>query len=165
MFTRLVASTLLRSACRLQGVSTMRAFAHSFISADECVLKKGESYHVTDTGVRFIDLVEGEGEPCRKGDIIHIHHKGRVLNTGKPIPDNSYQIGVPLTLRIGVGMVMPAWDEGIPGMKVGGTRKIICTPDKAFGEKGTPTIPPFSTLIYEITLVAKGMDFLKGLDD
>ena len=50
MFTRLVASTLLRSACRLQGVSTMRAFAHSFISADECVLKKGESYHVTDTG-------------------------------------------------------------------------------------------------------------------
>ena len=63
------------------------------------------------------------------------------MNTGKPIPDNSYQIGVPLTLRIGVGcisrcnvrgrMVMPAWDEGIPGMKVGGTRKIICTPDKA----------------------------------
>lgn len=50
MFTRFVASTLLQSACRLQGVNTIRAFAHSFISADECVLKKGESYHVTDTG-------------------------------------------------------------------------------------------------------------------
>ena len=37
------------------------------------------------------------------GDVIHIHHKGRVLNTGKPIPENSYEIGMPLTLRIGVG--------------------------------------------------------------
>lgn len=37
------------------------------------------------------------------GDVIHIHHKGRILNTGKPIPENSYEIGRPLTLRIGVG--------------------------------------------------------------
>ncbi len=37
------------------------------------------------------------------GDVIHIHHKGRILNTGKPIPENSYEIGMPLTLRIGVG--------------------------------------------------------------
>ena len=119
---------------------------------------------VLPKGVRYIDLEPGSGTPCKKGDVIHIHHKGRILNTGKAIPENSYEIGVPLSLRIGVGMVMPAWDEGIIGMKVGGKRKIICTPDKAFGEKGTSYIPPYSTLIYEITLVAIGMDFLKGME-
>ena len=53
--------------------------------------------------MRYLDLVEGEGERCKEGDIIHIEHKGRILNTGKPIPDSSYEIGVPLSLRIGVG--------------------------------------------------------------
>lgn len=54
-------------------------------------------------GVRYIDLVVGKGDPCKKGDVIHINHKGRILNNGKPIPDNSFEIGVPLSLRIGVG--------------------------------------------------------------
>ncbi|KAK8808298.1 hypothetical protein WA171_001519 [Blastocystis sp. BT1] len=137
---------------------------HTYVTPDECILKKDEVYMFTDTGVRYLDLAVGEGDPCKKGDVIHIHHKGRILNTGKPIPENSYEIGMPLTLRIGVGMVMPAWDEAILGMKVGGKRKIICTPDKAFGDKGTPYIPPHATLIYEISLVAIGLDYLKGLE-
>ena len=55
--------------------------------------------------MRYLDLVEGKGERCKKGDVIHIEHKGRILNTGKPIPDSSYEIGVPLSLRIGVGYI------------------------------------------------------------
>ena len=69
---------------------------------------------VLPKGVRYIDLEPGSGTPCKKGgfsffsfywvgDVIHIHHKGRILNTGKAIPENSYDIGVPLSLRIGVG--------------------------------------------------------------
>lgn len=60
-------------------------------------------------------------------------------------------------------MVIPAWDEGILGMKVGGKRKIICTPDKAyqliknvncrFGEKGTPAIPPFSVGLHCLRII------------
>ena len=114
MFCRFTTNSLLRGIILKQCSSSFsRAFSTAGLKADECVLKKGEVYKFTDTGmgkrenwllgVRYIDLVVGKGDPCKKGDVIHIHHKGRILNNGKPIPDSSYEIGVPLSLRIGVG--------------------------------------------------------------
>lgn len=97
---------------------------HTYVTPDECILKKDEVYMFTDTGIIFatylndqvfviqtwqlVKVILARKVRLHKGtdtlgDVIHIHHKGRILNTGKPIPENSYEIGMPLTLRIGVG--------------------------------------------------------------
>lgn len=66
------------------------------------------------------------------GDIVNVHHKGRFL-TGKKIPNaDSYEVGSPLTFKVGLGWVIEAWDEAVLTMKEGGKRKIIATPDKAY---------------------------------
>lgn len=72
---------------------------------------------------------------------------GKFLD-GTPIHNgNSYEIGLPITFKIGVGMVIKAWDEAIINMKVGSKRKVLATPDKAYGEKGSSFVPPMTVRI------------------
>lgn len=62
MFARVVPSVLLKSACRLQEAAVFRAFTHSYVSSDECILKKGESYHVTETGRKRVHRMRDRRE-------------------------------------------------------------------------------------------------------
>ena len=108
-----------------------------------------EDYTTTESGLQYVDLVEGEGEEVSAGDIAIIHYTGW-LEDGTRF-DSSYGRGQPLPVVVGTGQVIPGWDEGVLGMQPGGRRQLIIPPDLAYGLEGRePIIPPDSTLIFEI---------------
>ena len=98
------------------------------------------------------DLIVGTGSEVEAGNTISIHYSG-TLENGKKF-DSSYDRGVPFSTPIGVGYVIPGWDQGVIGMKVGGKRKLTIPFNLAYGEAGIPgVIPPKSTLIFELELI------------
>ena len=98
------------------------------------------------------DLIVGNGYEVKSGDIVSIHYVGTLENGAKF--DSSYDRKEPFETAIGEGFVIKGWDEGVPGMKVGGKRRLIIPYDMAYGENGIPgVIPPKSTLIFEVELL------------
>jgi len=98
------------------------------------------------------DIVVGTGLEVKKGDGVSMHYSG-TLEDGKKF-DSSYDRGQPFETEIGVGQVIKGWDEGVPGMKIGGKRKLTIPYDMAYGERGIPgVIPPKATLIFEVELL------------
>lgn len=98
------------------------------------------------------DIEEGTGEEVvESGDDIVIHYRGTL--TDGTVFDSSYDRGEPFQTTIGVGQVIQGWDEGVIGMKAGGKRKLTIPPHMAYGQQGQGSIPPNSTLIFEVELV------------
>lgn len=103
-------------------------------------------------GLRFIDIVEGSGESPLPGADVTVHYSGYLRDSTKF--ESSVDRGEPLAFRVGVGMVIRGWDEGVRTMKVGGKRKLIIPPHLAYGERGLPgTIPPSAELVFDIELL------------
>ena len=99
-----------------------------------------------------IDLVPGSGETLAPGMTVTLHYKG-YLDDGT-VFDSSYQRDQPFTFLLGQNSVIQGWEEGIPGMKVGGERKLIIPPELAYGERGAPpAIPPSATLTFEVKVL------------
>ena len=106
----------------------------------------------TDT-LKIVDIKEGTGEPFTEGMTVVVHYKGML--TDGTVFDESYGRGQPFPVPLGAGRVIPGWEQGLLGMKVGGERKLVIPPSLAYGEQGVPpTIPPSSTLIFEIKAVS-----------
>ena len=101
--------------------------------------------------LKIEDIKKGNGPAVKKGDTIVVNYKGTLLN-GKQF-DSSYDRGTPFETKIGVGSVIEGWDQGIIGMKVGGTRKLIIPPSLGYGNMQAGSIPPNSTLIFTIQLL------------
>ena len=108
----------------------------------------------TDSGLQHWDIVVGTGKVAKEGDGVRVHYTGWLTN-GKRF-DTSVDAGRPFTFVLGNGEVIKGWDEGVAGMKVGGKRQLHIPPDLGYGENGTPdgTIPPNSTLIFEVQLLS-----------
>ena len=105
----------------------------------------------TDSGLTYQDLECGEGEAAARGDGVTVHYTG-TLENGKEF--DSSEGGDPFPVRIGAGEVIAGWEEGLVGMREGGTRKLTIPPDLGYGADGyPPVIPPDATLIFEIRLV------------
>ena len=103
--------------------------------------------------LQFIDLKVGTGPAAAPGDTVRVHYTGWLANGNKF--DSSRDRGQPFDVTLGQGQVIPGWDEGIPGMKVGGRRKLIIPPKLAYGDQGQPpTIPAKATLYFTVELVA-----------
>jgi peptidylprolyl isomerase len=97
------------------------------------------------------DLQLGDGKEVIKGALIHAHYRG-FLEDGTEF-DSSYSRGKPFQCVIGTGRVIKGWDQGIPGMKVGGKRKLFVPAHLAYGERQMGAfIKPNSNLIFEIEL-------------
>jgi FKBP-type peptidyl-prolyl cis-trans isomerase len=106
----------------------------------------------TPSGLQVEDLVVGTGEQADTGDTVSVHYTG-TLQDGTKF-DSSLDRGQPYTFTIGQGRVIAGWDEGIPGMKVGGKRKLTIPPDLGYGAAGSPpVIPANATLIFEVELL------------
>lgn len=105
----------------------------------------------TDAKVETEEIVEGTGTEVRSGDTVVVHYIG-TLPDGTQF-DSSYNSGQPFETSIGTGAVIQGWDQGIPGMKVGGKRRLLIPPELGYGEQGSGSIPPNSPLIFEVELL------------
>lgn len=101
--------------------------------------------------LKIEDIKEGEGAEVKEGDTVVIHYKG-YLEDGTQF-DSSYDRKEPFETPIGVGYVIKGWDMGVPGMKVGGKRKLTIPYELGYGKYGTGSIPGFATLIFELELL------------
>ncbi len=99
------------------------------------------------------DVVIGEGEKVKAGDVVTVQYIGRLQN-GQEF-DNSYTKGQPFTFEVGAGRVIKGWDEGVVGMQVGGQRILIIPSNLAYGKSGTGPIPGGATLVFAIELLEK----------
>ncbi len=98
------------------------------------------------------DILEGKGKEVKAGDTVVVHYTGWLTDGTKF--DSSLDRHDPFETKIGVGYVIRGWDMGIPGMKVGGKRKLTIPYEYGYGEMGAgPQIPGFSTLIFEVELL------------
>lgn len=99
------------------------------------------------------DIKEGTGNPVKAGDTVSVHYTGWLTDGTKF--DSSKDRNQPFETKIGVGYVIRGWDMGIIGMKTGGIRKLTIPYEYGYGEAGAgPSIPGFSTLIFEVELLA-----------
>jgi peptidylprolyl isomerase len=112
-----------------------------------------EDFTTTESGLQYYDLVEGDGPVAEAGQQVTVHYTGWLVDGTKF--DSSLDRGQPLSFRLGSGGVIPGWDEGVAGMKVGGKRQLVIPPDLAYGETGAGggIIPPGATLIFEVELL------------
>jgi peptidylprolyl isomerase len=102
------------------------------------------------------DLKEGDGAEAKAGDQVSVQYVGVLYDGGKQF-DASWDRGQPFPFTLGTGAVIPGWDQGVEGMKVGGRRELIIPPDLAYGAQGQPPdIPPNATLVFVIDLVSVG---------
>ncbi len=113
--------------------------------------KKEEKVITTKSGLKYVERKVGDGKVAKAGNDVSVHYTG-TLTDGKKF-DSSLDRGEPFTFPLGGGKVIKGWDEGIPGMKEGGKRKLIIPANLAYGEKGRGKIPGNATLHFEVELV------------
>ena len=112
---------------------------------------------ITELGI--VDLDVGSGTEVRTGDVAYVHYTGWLYDPDAPNRrgrqfDSSHDNPIPFGFFVGVGKVIKGWDQGLPGMRVGGKRTLTVPPRLGYGEQGMgDKVPPNATLIFEIELV------------
>jgi peptidylprolyl isomerase len=101
------------------------------------------------------ELRKGTGAVANKGDEVVVQYVGVDYKTGKQF-DASWDREEPFRFTLGAGMVIPGWDQGVEGMRVGGQRELIIPPELAYGSQQAGSIKPNSTLVFVIDLLAAG---------
>jgi peptidylprolyl isomerase len=110
-------------------------------------------YITSDSGLQYYDIEVGEGEEAQLGNTVTVHYTGWLLD-GESHFDSSLDRGEPAEFTLGIGQVIPGWDEGISGMQVGGKRQLLIPSELGFGEAGQGRIPPNSPVVFEVELIA-----------
>ncbi len=107
---------------------------------------------MTNNGLIIEDTQVGTGKEAKAGDRVTVHYHG-TLADGKKF-DASRDRGEPFTFNLGAGQVIKGWDQGVAGMKEGGTRKLTIPPALGYGARGAGgVIPPNATLVFEVELL------------
>ena len=114
----------------------------------------------TASGLQYDDTKIGNGTEAKAGTDVKVHYTGRLHDAAQPGGrgskfDSSKDRGDPFEFSLGAGMVIRGWDEGVQGMKVGGTRVLLIPPQLGYGARGAGgVIPPNATLVFEVELLA-----------
>ncbi|MBI4264828.1 MAG: FKBP-type peptidyl-prolyl cis-trans isomerase [Acidobacteria bacterium] len=107
-----------------------------------------------------IDLRQGTGAQVAEGDLVSVNYTGWLFNASAPdqkgAPFDASAPGVPFQFVLGADTVIPGWNRGLPGMRVGGLRRLVIPPSLAYGSKRVGIIPPNATLLFEIELLGVG---------
>ena len=110
----------------------------------------------TDSGLQYEDTVLGSGDLAEAGQHVSVHYTGWLYDQGVKGKkfDSSKDRNDPFSFELGSGMVIKGWDEGVQGMRVGGTRVLVIPPDLGYGARGAGgVIPPNATLMFEVELL------------
>ena len=103
------------------------------------------------------DLRVGSGAEAAAGKVVSVHYTGWLYDGSKPdgkgIQFETSVGGTPFLFTLGFGQVITGWDQGLPGMKVGGLRRLVIPPSLAYGSVRNGPIPPNATLIFEVELI------------
>jgi FKBP-type peptidyl-prolyl cis-trans isomerase FkpA len=113
---------------------------------------EGISVTPTESGLYYVEVVSGKGKQPTPGQRVSVHYTGSLLDGTKF--DSSLDRGQPFMFTLGVGQVIPGWDEGIALMRVGGKAKLIIPSQLAYGERDMGSIPPHSPLIFDVELLS-----------
>lgn len=104
-------------------------------------------------GLQIETITPGTGAEAKAGDTVVVHYTG-ILTDGTKF-DSSIDRGMPFTFKLGAHQVIPGWEMGVLGMKVGEKRKLVIPPELAYGNSGVGNIiPPQATLIFQIELIS-----------
>jgi len=110
----------------------------------------------TPSGLQYEDGVVGSGAEARPGSQVSVHYTGWLHDNGERGRkfDSSRDRGQPFAFALGAGQVIGGWDEGVQGMRVGGTRTLLIPPQLGYGARGAGgVIPPHATLLFEVELL------------
>lgn len=128
------------------GDCTMSTPAASALGVPEVFKPSGDV-----TALETTDLMVGDGDAVAAGDCIVAKYYGTLASDGTMFDEN-YTKETGLQFQVGIGQVIPGWDEGLIGMKVGGTRRLVIPSDKAYGDQGSGSIPANSDLVFVVKL-------------
>ena len=108
-------------------------------------------------GLQYIDIKEGTGSPAESGSTLSVLYTGWLQSNGQKF-DSTYDHEGHQPFAVTLGQqppqIIPGWDEGLIGVKVGGTRRLIIPPALAYGEQGSGPIPANATLVFDVTVVS-----------
>lgn len=122
------------------------------MSADHKPAAASDQYVKTASGLSYLDITPGTGASPTAGKQVKVHYTGTLENGTKF--DSSLDRNDPFVFTIGVGQVIPGWDEGVMSMKVGGKRKLIIPANLGYGARGAGgVIPPNATLLFDVELL------------
>ena len=106
----------------------------------------------TKSGLQIEEIKIGEGDTAASGQFVSVHYTGWLTDGTKF--DSSHDRNDPFVFPLAQRYVIPGWDEGVEGMRVGGKRKLTIPPELGYGARGAGgVIPPNATLLFEVTLI------------
>jgi cyclophilin family peptidyl-prolyl cis-trans isomerase len=124
----------------------------SKLKEQQAIESLSKDFNVTDSGLRYKILNKSNGDSPIKGDKVKVHYKGMLID--ETVFDSSYKRNQPIEFNVGIGQVIPGWDEGIMLLKKGEKAKFVIPSNLGYGEVGAGgVIPPNATLIFEVELL------------
>jgi FKBP-type peptidyl-prolyl cis-trans isomerase len=141
----------------LHATQTAQAFAQALTPAPDKPPAVNGNVVTLANGLQYIDIQEGVGVPSANGSTVATYYTGWLQSSGQKF-DSSYdhEGRPPFSITLGQQQVIPGFEQGLVGIKSGGTRRLIIPPALAYGSEGTGngTIPPNATLIFDITVIS-----------
>lgn len=129
-----------------------RRIAEAKKKAEEALDKIAAGFDKTDSGLRYQIIQKGDGVKAEKGKTVSVHYKGQ-LEDGT-VFDSSYKRNQPIDFPLGMGNVIPGWDEGIALLHVGDKARLVIPSNLGYGARGAGgVIPPNATLIFDVELM------------
>jgi FKBP-type peptidyl-prolyl cis-trans isomerase len=118
----------------------------------ELISKISKGFNETKSGLKYKILNKGDGDKPSSGDLVKVHYKGQLLD--QTVFDSSYKRDQPIEFKVGIGQVIPGWDEGILLLNKGDKARFVIPSQLAYGESGAGgVIPPNATLIFDVELI------------
>lgn len=143
----LLGGALTLSYCGTRSFAAPAQEARAYLSAN----REKPGVQVTESGLQYEVMSEGEGESPSADDMVLVHYEGRLIDG--TVFDSSYQRGEPVAF--GVGEVIPGWTEGLQLMRPGGKYRLTIPPELGYGARGAGgVIPPNAVLVFEVELLA-----------
>ena len=139
----------MRNLIKMCSVVALAIFCAMPVHAAETKVNKMTT---TDSGLKYVDVVVGNGASPTRGKQVKVHYTGTLENGTRF--DSSVDRKKPFSFIIGIGQVIKGWDEGVMGMKVGGKRKLVIPANLGYGARGAGgVIPPNATLLFDVELL------------